>query len=381
MCFSKPENLSQRLQFQQTRQPSTVPRASTHTRLWRQRRCGQGPTPANAGTPEPQIPQHHLGASPLSAESKRKGFPKAAHRTSRTEVLWIAFRNLILLIRYFVFRIHNKCTYEKQYFHWRCSPQVLSCEHPDPTPLSGSSSSPVQSSPRCSAQAKAEALSRESGAQPRLAGRAVSSVCGRRGGLASKAAQAQHRPQSASPGGHTEAQPGGTTRPGICLFWTNSFSTLPQSGSGSAGPAHLTAPRAAAEPRRPRCPSASPRPSGESGEAAPGAPGPLQRGPTPTGRRRDECQGRPTGPRRPYPQDVVALGAAAGDVDALRGAHGRKRAATGTWHGALPPPGAGRALRRPRGATAARSRLPPPGGRVRRRHVRGGGTGGATQKS
>lgn len=92
--------------------------------------------------------------------------------------------------------------------------------------------------------------------------------------------------------------------------------------------------------------AAAPRTFPDSGLAAPASPPGLR-------------------PRSPYPQDVVALCAAARDLDALRGAHGggrsvrpgrlsaappralpapRLRVALGTWH--LQPPEPGRTARR-----------------------------------
>lgn len=91
--------------------------------------------------------------------------------------------------------------------------------------------------------------------------------------------------------------------------------------------------------------------------------------------------------RSPYPQNVVALGAAARDLDALRGAHGggrsvrpgrlsaapprappalRLRVALGTWH--LQPPEPGRTARR-----EIVSRQPGPLQRRRQRPLTGAG--------
>lgn len=54
-------------------------------------------------------------------------------------------------------------------------------------------------------------------------------------------------------------------------------------------------------------------------------------------------------PRRPHPQDVVALGAPAGDLDALRGAHGGRRCSAQS-------PGAGRGTPRPAPSAARQGR-------------------------
>lgn len=236
-------------------------------------------------------------------------------------------------------------------------------------------------SPRCSDRDEPDALSREHLSAARLAGWVWTAW--RRGRLALKGCPNPASPPMPQPAGlvirrhNLAARPG----PGNCLFWTNSSTRLPKCGSGSAGPAHLTAP--ASRGGAPAAPLPKRVPGAERGarrgrlgspRAAPARP----RGgtdPAPTGPGQAECPGRPVGPRHPYPQDMVALGAAAGDVDALRGAHGRKRAATGTWHRALPPPGARRgptAAARGHGRAPVR-RLSPPGGRRWRRHVRGGG--------
>lgn len=152
----------------------------------------------------------------------------------------------------------------------------------------------------------------------------MNSVCRRRGRLALKGC-----PSPASPAGLVTGRHNLPARPGPWnyLCWTNSFSKLPRSGSGSAGLAHLTvptsrggAPTAPLPKRVPGAERGARRGRPGSSQAAPARPR-GGTGPAPTAQR----SGCPAGPRRPYPQDVVALRAAAGDVDALRGAHGRKR--------------------------------------------------------
>lgn len=95
---------------------------------------------------------------------------------------------------------------------------------------------------------------------------------------------------------HTEAQPGGTTRPGDLFILHQFFLQTPPVRERQRGPAHLAAPRsrgaapAAPLPQRvPGPPRATPaRPHGGTG-------------PAPPGRRRAQCPGRPAGRRRPYP--------------------------------------------------------------------------------
>lgn len=280
--------------------------------------------------PVPQTPQHGLGTI-LPTESKRMGSQKALHKTSRMQP------NKVFCISHTKpkFCGHNvnkaNVTTKSSTF----SKAAARSEHPDPTPLNhcggaAATDSPVR--PMMHDQDQPGALSRGTrAAQTR--GRGVNSVCRRRGEAASpsKAAPTQHRLPRAGPvtGRHSlAARPG----PENCLFRTNLSPASPN--PGAAARARRTSP--SREPQRsPAGPAAPARPRGRAGS-------PGGTGPAPTGRRQAEYPGRPAVPRRPYPQDVVALGAAAGDVDALRGAHGRERAATGTWHRALPPPGAGR---------------------------------------
>lgn len=108
---------------------------------------------------------------------------------------------------------------------------------------------------------------------------------------------------------------------------------------GHGAPAGPVAAAAAQAP--PRRAGSATRP----GEAV----GPLGRGPAeeeaagPRGRRRPNGRrGARPPPRRPYPQDVVALGAPAGDLDALRGAHGWGRAAAAALLPAQSPTHRGR---------------------------------------
>lgn len=83
----------------------------------------------------------------------------------------------------------------------------------------------------------------------------------------------------------------------------------------------------AGSPVRRRCPSGGAR----RGRRSRGAPGLPRRERPPGPRAAAGLTARPP-LRRPYPQDVVALGAPAGDLDALRGAHGRARAAARLPH-------------------------------------------------
>lgn len=84
---------------------------------------------------------------------------------------------------------------------------------------------------------------------------------------------------------------------------------------------------AAGSPVRRRFPSGGAR----RGRRSRGAPGLPRRERPPVPRAAAGLTARPP-LRRPYPQDVVALGAPAGDLDALRGAHGRARAAARLPH-------------------------------------------------
>lgn len=175
----------------------------------------------------------------------------------------------------------------------------------------------------------------------------------------SKAARAQHRLPCASPPAWSQ---GGTTwrhDPARRTVYPGPILPPDFHNPGAAARARRTSPlpRAATEPRRPRCPSASPGPRGECGGAAPGAPEPLQRGPAatraplprlsargarpplPAGRGSPRCRRRGCrcSARRPWPQTP--------------------RRGRGTAR--CPRPAPGGALRRPRGATAASSCLHP----------------------